>query len=105
MSQEIPESAEFMMRLMSAMHTSTTATVDSLWRSSVESERRHEAALQVVRETVNSLLSGPYMPHPYAIERALYPSSGEVTEMAVHLYGENWTDPTSSRIPFCCSSH
>lgn len=98
----IPEDAQFMVRLMSAMHTNTTATVDSLWRSAVRDERFNEAALIVVRENVSALLNAPFMAHPHTIESALYPPNREVEAMAVYLYGDDWANPESARRPNCC---
>lgn len=99
MSEEIPESAQFMMQLMSAMHTDTTATVDSLWRSAVRKAREREATLWLIRERILGLSSSDSIAHPFRYERALYPPYREVNELLIEMYGEDWADPCAMLNP------
>lgn len=91
---QMPESAKFMISLMSSMHSQTTATVDSLWRAAVVDLRMEEAHNAIVNERIYELCHGPYTPNPMAITKALYVPRWQCEERLESLYPDgDWKNP------------
>lgn len=65
-------------QLMTASMSQTAATTNAVIDSLTEQRDRAEAELAAIRADVESLLTGPYMPMPDAIWRALNPSDERI---------------------------
>lgn len=64
--------------LMEASMKATAAAADDVIGHLTFRADRAEAQLELIRERVNALLDGPWMPMPDAIRHALWPSDGAI---------------------------
>lgn len=67
---------QIVFQMLNDSHSSHRALEDSL-RYSLD---RTTATLELVRESIDSLLAGPYMPSMYAISSALWPSDKAIEQ-------------------------
>jgi hypothetical protein len=74
------ESADLIATLTQASLTETFATSDRVVESLTLQRDEAVATVAAVRSRVCELLAGDYMPTPFAIERALWPSLAVVDE-------------------------
>lgn len=92
----IPEEMKLIVSLLSASHSMTTGTMDSLIHNLTYGGRRSEATVFLIRHRVRSLFGGPYSPNPDYVVAALYPSTEAVDEWLADHY-DDWRDPASAR--------
>jgi uncharacterized coiled-coil protein SlyX len=60
--------------ILTAMTSQTAAITNQVIDGLTEQLADSRAEVDAIRERIHELLSGPYLPNPEAIERALYPS-------------------------------
>lgn len=70
-----PEANDLIIRIMQANAEQSASVTNRLVDSLTEQVADSRAEVDAIRAHILGLLSGPYMPTPEAIERALYPSS------------------------------
>lgn len=82
MTETAPDlkSFEFLMAVMAASHNETMTVTN--WVVDAEKQRadRAEATLDLIRNRIIELLDGPYMPNPYLLEKALWPSDQAIEQ-------------------------
>lgn len=64
--------------ILSAMMADTHHVTNTLIDSLTKQRDELQATLDIIRLDITSLLDQPYMPNPYHIERALYPSQQRI---------------------------
>ncbi len=69
-----PEASDLVIRLMQASRAEADWTTNTLLDSLTEQLADSHAEVDAIRDRINALFSGPYMPTPDAVLAALYPS-------------------------------
>jgi hypothetical protein len=76
--------------LMQKMSSDTSATYSSLVESYRRSYAEAQATLDLVREGIDSMLNGPYMPTPHVLTTMLWPPRESVKERAEQYIKEGF---------------
>lgn len=82
------EGMEFIAPLMEKSARDLAFTTNTLINSLSAECAEREATMEIVREQVLALLSGPWMPTPVAIESALWPRESELQERTEQILAQ-----------------
>jgi hypothetical protein len=77
-----PAAMELIVRVMQQNAKDAAWTANELLHAYKSQAEQAEATLELIRDRIYALLSGPYMPTSHAIEAALWPSREQVEAWA-----------------------